>query len=416
MLVVHTADVHIGVENYGIPDPETRSSSRLKDFLDTLDEVVQYSITRNADLVIFAGDQYKSRNPSQTHQREFAYRISKLANNGVKVFLLAGNHDSPNIPGPATALDIFTALDVENVHIANTLETHLINTKSGPIQIVALPWIRKGQFMSSIDESDESLSNEDLKASIEDKITTAVKHLSKDLDPAIPSVLAGHVSVDSATTSSEKSMMLGKDYVLLKSAIALPEFDYIALGHIHKHQILNDSPKIVYPGSLQRIDFGEEKDVKGFCSVTLDPSQTVQNRETSFQFIPVNARKFVTIRIEVDDSEYNPMDKIYRTIDTHDIANAIVQLFIETPASKSQDINETEIRSYLTSAHFVATVRKNIITESRNRLGKSLSESISPAEALSAYLDERQLPEEKKKLLLERGKALIEENPPGTIS
>ena len=75
MLVVHTADVHIGVENYGIPDPETRSSSRLKDFLDTLDEVVEYSITHNADLVIFAGDQYKSRNPSQTHQREFAYRV-----------------------------------------------------------------------------------------------------------------------------------------------------------------------------------------------------------------------------------------------------------------------------------------------------------------------------------------------------
>ena len=415
MLVVHTADVHIGVENYGIPDPETRSSSRLKDFLNTLDEVVDYSITQDADLVLFAGDQYKSRNPSQTHQREFAYRISKLANSGIQVFLLAGNHDSPNIPGPATALDIFSALDVKNVHIANSLETHLIKTKSGPIQIVALPWIRKGQFMSSIDESDESLSNEDLKASIEEKITTAVKHLAKSLDPTIPSVLAGHVSVDSATTSSEKSMMLGKDYVLLKSAIALPELDYIALGHIHKHQILNTSPKIVYPGSLQRIDFGEEKDVKGFCAITLDTSQTLQNRETSFNFIPVNARKFVTIRIDINDSEHNPMDKIFRSIDTYEIENAIVQVFIETPANKSQDINETKIRSYLANAHFVATVRKNIITESRNRLGKSLSESIAPVEALSAYLDERQLPDEKKKILLERGKSLIEEIPPGTI-
>ena len=110
MLVIHTADVHIGVENYGRPDPDTRTSSRLKDFLDTLDEVVNYSIEHQADIVLFCGDAYKSRNPTQTHQREFATRVSRLSSAGIQVFLLAGNHDSPNISGPATALDIFPTL------------------------------------------------------------------------------------------------------------------------------------------------------------------------------------------------------------------------------------------------------------------------------------------------------------------
>ena len=76
MLIVHTADVHIGVENYGRPAPVTKTSSRLLDFLNTLDEVVDYSISHQADIVLFCGDAYKSRNPSQTHQREFAARIS----------------------------------------------------------------------------------------------------------------------------------------------------------------------------------------------------------------------------------------------------------------------------------------------------------------------------------------------------
>ena len=394
MLVVHTADVHIGVENYGIPDPETRSSSRLKDFLDTLDEVVEYSITQNADLVLFAGDQYKSRNPSQTHQREFAYRISKLANNGIQVFLLAGNHDSPNIPGPATALDIFTALDVENVHIANSLETHLIKTKNGPIQIVALPWIRKGQFMSSIDESDESLSNEDLKASIEEKITTAVKHLAKDLDPTIPSLLAGHVSVDSATTSSEKSMMLGKDYVLLKSAIALPEFDYIALGHIHKHQILNTSPKIVYPGSLQRIDFGEEKDSKGFCWVELEREKTV------WKFVQVDARPFLTIRVDVCDHE-EPTTAVLEAISKHDINGVVIRLMIHIKSQNVRLLRDNDIFEALSDAYSYS-INKDIEHESRTRIGGVAAETLSAKELLEHYfVDKGYAPDRIKTLLSE---------------
>ena len=117
MLIIHTADVHIGVENYGRPDPVTKTSTRLVDFLETLDEVVEFAIENSADLVLFCGDAYKSRNPNQTHQREFAKRIYSLANNGIQVFLLVGNHDSPNIPGPASALEIFPTLNIQNVHI-----------------------------------------------------------------------------------------------------------------------------------------------------------------------------------------------------------------------------------------------------------------------------------------------------------
>ena len=141
MLVVHTADVHIGVENYGHPDPDTKVSTRLTDFLNSLDELVDYAISCTADIVLFCGDAYKSRNPNQTHQREFAKRISKLSSMGIAVFLVSGNHDSPNVHGPATALDIFPVLNVENVYIGDEIGTHKIMTRSGLVQIVSLPWI-----------------------------------------------------------------------------------------------------------------------------------------------------------------------------------------------------------------------------------------------------------------------------------
>ena len=408
MLIVHTADIHIGVENYGRPDPVTKTSTRLVDFLDTLDEVVTFASENSADIVLFCGDAYKSRNPNQTHQREFAKRIYSLANNGIQVFLLIGNHDSPNIPGPASALDIFPTLNIPNVHIGSTLTTHLIETKSGPIQIVSLPWVRKGQFMSSADT--DQLSTEELNSTIQSMLTTEISYQASNLDPDIPSILSGHVSIDSARTSSEKSMMLGNDYVLLKSSVALPQFDYVALGHIHKYQLLNETPKVVYPGSLQRIDFGEEKDVKGFCSIHLDPTKKTGQRETSYEFIPVNARRMVTIKITLDEIDPEPTNTIITEIKKHNITDAIAQVMIEVPALLYDQIDDTLVKESLSSAHLIATIRKNVVEEKRQRLSHNPSGDISPVEALKSYLNARDISKPRANMILEKGTNLIEEN------
>ena len=111
MRILHLADVHIGVENYGRVDPETGLSTRLMDFLHTFDQAVDFSIDNRVDLVLFCGDAYKSRDPSQTHQREFARRIVRLSNEGIAAFLLIGNHDTPHVFGKATSLEIFRTLD-----------------------------------------------------------------------------------------------------------------------------------------------------------------------------------------------------------------------------------------------------------------------------------------------------------------
>ena len=121
-----------------------------------------------------------------------------------------------------------------------------------------------------------------------------MKTLAERLDPSLPAVLAAHVTVSSAVVGgstrdgvrhgSERSMMLGRDHVLLCSSLARPQFDYVALGHIHKHQIVGEQPMMAYAGSLERVDFGEESDDKGFCVVELDSSLPAGSRLKSFQF------------------------------------------------------------------------------------------------------------------------------------
>ena len=410
MLIIHTADIHIGVENYSRPDPKTRTSSRLQDFLRSLDELVDYSIDNEADLVLICGDVYKSRNPTQTHQREFVKRISRLAREGIKVFLLAGNHDSPNVPGPATTLDIFPTLDIENVQIANELNTQIVQTRNGSIQIISLPWIRKGDFMSL--EKYNQLSNEKFNSAIEEKLIEDLDKEIANLDSSMPSILASHVSVDLAKTSSEKSMTLGKDYLLPTNFLANPKLDYVALGHIHRHQILNDDPPVVYSGSLERIDFGEEKDSKGFCVIDISTSPDKKNRLNSYKFVEVNARRFKTIQIKIEENDGSPNEKIIAEIEKHDIYETIAQVIIEVSSSRYSEISDRKIRDSLSEANFVAAIRKNVITKSKNRLGKELHESIPAIEALETYLKERNIGEEKIRLLLEKGQNLISENPP----
>src|SRR3984893_4118568 len=126
MKLVLFAALHIGVENYSRPDPETGLPSRLHDFLAAFDELVEFCLSELVDLVIFAGDAYKSREPSQTHQREFARRIRRLTTAGIPVFLLVGNHDLPNALSRANALEIFQTLAIENVFVGSRLGTTVV--------------------------------------------------------------------------------------------------------------------------------------------------------------------------------------------------------------------------------------------------------------------------------------------------
>lgn len=410
MHIIHFSDVHIGVENYSKPDSQTGLSTRLIDFLNTFDEVVEYSINNDVDLVVFSGDAYKSRDPNQTHQREFAKRIMRLSLANIPVFLLTGNHDVPHVSERATSLQIFRTLEIQNVVYADSLKIHKIDTKSGdPIQILALPWIRKSHLIAQGKNLDGKPPDE-INRMIQERISNAVKEMARELDPKIPAICSAHITIKESVTSSEVSMMLGDDHGLFTNQLALPNFDYIALGHIHKHQILSKKPLMVYSGSLQRVDFGEEKDTKGFCSIILDPKANVGERIKEFNFIEVDARKFKTISISLPKEESNPTEKIVETINSESIADTILKLVIDIPAELNALIDDSIIRNALNSAHYIASITKNISEQNRSRIGEIDQKSLSPIEALELYFKSRDLSEEKTEVLLQHAIEIINQH------
>jgi exonuclease SbcD len=400
--ILHFADLHLGVETYGRIDPATGLSSRLSDFLVGFDQMVDYALENDIDIVLFCGDAYKSRDPSQTCQREFAKRIRRLSQN-MKVFLLVGNHDLPNAIGRATSVDIFDTLNVENVIVANQPKMYRIETKKGSVQIVALPWVRYGKLLSR--EDTKNLSLPQLNEKIESILTDWINAQVGALDSHMPAIFAGHIAHSGAVAGSEKTMMLGRDYVLLQSNIANLAFDYVALGHVHKRQVIERPVPLVYPGSLQSIDFGDEGDEKGFYVVQLEESAGRGECLRSYEFHPVETRRFLTIRVEADTD--NPTATVLQAIAKRDVQDSIVRLQVKVSAAKEGLIQENEIRKALREAYFIAAIDKEVEREHRSRLQSYSAEGLTPLHALELYLESKRTPKDRLKVLLEYGERLV---------
>jgi exonuclease SbcD len=324
MKIIHFADLHLGVETYGHINPETGLSSRLEDYIKALDQVVEYAVDNKVDLVLFCGDAYKTREPGQTQQREFAKRIKRLSAAGIPLFLLIGNHDLPNALGRATTIEIFDTLSIPGVTVANRPGIHQIKTRGGTIQIAALPWVRRSTLLTR--EDTRNLDFNQINERLQQTLTGIIAQLANKLDPSLPSILAAHVWVLNASVGSEKSMSIGQEHMLLLSSVALPAFDYVALGHIHKRQVLNQNPPVIYSGSLERLDFGDENDEKGFYLIEVEDS-AVGRRKVSFDFHPVEARRFFSLTVDIGPLDLDSTSTVLKAIELNQnkISDAVVR-------------------------------------------------------------------------------------------
>ncbi|HEY5119720.1 MAG TPA: exonuclease SbcCD subunit D [Anaerolineales bacterium] len=403
--LVHFADLHVGMENYGRLDPATGTSSRTRDFLDRLDEVVDYALDHKADLVIFAGDAFKTRDPEPTQQREFARRIKKLADK-IPTLLLVGNHDLPGTVSKATSLDIYHVLDIPNVIVGYKPDSQMVQTAHGPVYLAWMPYPSRNRLL--LDEEYKGKSLPELEQILRDKVTQYIRELSEQAAKQdAPRIFAGHFTVSGAAFGSERTVMLGSDVAVMKSAVAETAWDYVALGHIHKHQNLTAGetglPPVVYAGSLERIDFGEENEPKGFCFAE------ISRGKTEWEFVPDRARPFHTIRVDVK-TEDQPTPAVLDAIALRkaEIRDAVVRIVISMTGEQSALLDERAVQKAAESASHL-DVQLDVREEARMRLGADSAESLTPLELLSRYLRAKGVDEGRTAELLHTAEELMKE-------
>jgi DNA repair protein SbcD/Mre11 len=378
--ILHLSDIHLGGGfSHGRVNPETGLNSRLEDFIDTLRQCIDRAIAEPVDLVLFGGDAFPDATPPPYIQQAFAQQFHRLVEAQIPTVLLVGNHDQHSQGQGGASLCIYRTLGVPGFVVGDRLETHRIQTRNSAIQVITLPWLTRSTLLTRPDT--ESLSLAEVNELLIDRLRVALEGEIRRLDPDLPTVLLAHLMTDTARFGAERFLAVGKGFTVPMALLTRPCFDYVALGHVHRHQILCEQPYVVYPGSIERVDFSEEQEDKGF--VLLD----VERGQTQLEFCPLPVRRFQTIRVDLSTAE-NPQARLLEAIAPEVIQNAVVRLIYQLRSEQLEQIENAIVHEALSLAH-TYTIHPELVSQlARPRLPElGVGNSIEPLDALKTYLD-----------------------------
>lgn len=327
MKILHCADIHLGYDRHAKFNTQLNMPGRVADYKKAFDEMVQKGLAADIDLFLFCGDAFMHAHPSPTLVSIFAECLQPIAAAQIPIVALMGNHDTHQASDKRSSINWLKYYKGE-LHVFEEPTLQTIQTKSGAVQIIALPWINKHnlRIMLKKDQSEVEL-NQTVREEIVPKF---IETLIPKTNPEVPLIVAGHFTLFGTVPFG-----LRLDQNNANQEIQFPvshfldeRIDYVALGHIHNFKDLNEGkkPPVVYSGSIERTSFKEEDHPeKGFVLVEIHSESGKKN--TKYQFIKLNTREMLSIKVDVEgirDATEVILNEIYR----HDINDKIVRVEI----------------------------------------------------------------------------------------
>ena len=382
--ILHLSDIHMGSGfSHGRLNPKTGLNTRLEDFMGSLSLCIDRAIASPVDLVLFGGDAFPDATPPPFVHEAFASQFRRLADANIPTVLLVGNHDQHSQGNGGVSLSIYRTLAVPGFIVGDRLTTHRITTRNGDIQVITLPWLTRATLLTRPETEGLSLSG--VNELLINRLEPVLEGEIRQLDTSLPTVLLAHLMADRASLGAERFLAVGKGFTVPLSLLNRPQFEYVALGHVHKHQNLNPSndPPIVYPGSIDRVDFSEEKEDKGYVLIE------VAKGEVKWEFCPLPVRTFRSIEVDVSEAE-NPQKELLKALKKYDIQEAVIRLVYKIRSEQLELINTNHLDEALKPAHSYS-IRAELISQlTRPRLPElGVGNQLDPMEALKAYIDNK---------------------------
>ena len=238
MIFLHTSDWHLGATG-----GERDLWDDQKYFIDAICGIVR---EKNVDAVLLAGDVYDRSVPSAAAIGLYDYAMNRLCGElGVKVLIIAGNHDSAERLASCAGL-----LDKAGLYLQGAAQREPRVVEFADSQVFFLPWMTEEKIKSLYPEERDGING------LTEAYRVAVNHMREKFIPGKRHFLLAHAFITNAETStSDRAAEIG--FATKVPASVFEGFDYVALGHIHKPQQVN--PFIRYSGSPMAYSFGKEE-------------------------------------------------------------------------------------------------------------------------------------------------------------
>ncbi|MHB8867468.1 MAG: metallophosphoesterase family protein [Thermoleophilia bacterium] len=263
--VAHCADLHTGSGGHLGDEDRGGVNSRLRDFRDAWVRSCEQMVAEDVDLVLFAGDAFRDSKPSPTEQQAFRDGLDVLCDAHIETVAIVGNHDLPRAPGRTHALAIFNGYR----SLVEVIDRPQVWPTRVGVRVACLPWFSRGHLAAQ-DPEFERLTLDEQNARIVELSLAVLRKLGAEAEAQagpLGSVLLAHGSIAGSVVGAEGSTAFFREPVLPLSELRGLPFHYQAWGHLHRAQKLEHN--IRYAGSIERTDFNEAAEDKGWDLVTL---------------------------------------------------------------------------------------------------------------------------------------------------
>ncbi len=366
MRLLHIADLHAG-KSLG-------KVGRNPDLHYALEQILSFSKGNKPDIVLVAGDVFDKVNPDNESKELIFDFFLRLRDLGTEVVVIAGNHDSYDFMRSIKGIS-----KLANVHIYDRPSKENFIYQRGELKIACLPYPSERVLTSA---------GEDSKRSYAELVSRFIAFLAQSVKDARYKILLAHLFVaGSRYTRTEKEATVTQHYAIHPANLT-DTFDYVALGHVHRHQRVENAPTYAYySGTLYQLDFSEAGDEKFFNFIVLERGMP------KVEVIKLDLKNPLSF-FEIPQSEVLPkITELKRT-------PGYIKIFVKVEDRASMPYLVDRLREEIGEK----LIRIEQVTEDIPRLNVSETTRLDPLELYKEYyrtVYSRELPEDVERRFLE---------------
>ena len=398
MKILHTADWHIGkiLHKHSLAE-------EMQLFFDWLLQTIK---SEAVDLLLVSGDIFDTATPSSKDRTTYYRFLKQLATTNTQAIITGGNHDSVGVLNAPSEI-----LDVLDIHVIGGAKDPIveevieINNAKGELQLVvaAVPFLRD-RDLRNIEQNVTTDRREAIREGMRLHYKTLADHC-KPYTSKVPAITMGHLYAKGATVS-ESERDIGNQSSI-SSDIFTDVFSYVALGHIHRPQIVANNESIRYSGSPIALSFSEKKDEKSVCLI-----ETNGNTIKSIEVRPIPKHRNLQ-RIAGSFDEVLEGLKSYKNQYT---LPSFIELLIKEDQFSPILISNVDslIEEYASSDQLSILKNTYEFKKSKTNINAFFKEGIdiqevSPLEIFKTKLEDDFIEEEKKEGLIEAFKEILQD-------